>query len=120
MGGRLSSWPRRRWSIGRSVSTSMRTVRCMCLIPAVRTTGRMQNIVGIPFTSTGEPIYTGTFISPTRPGWRDGLTHAIYGGVYGPLNGRLDGIPRTGELLPVLDEFGAAAPCGIARLESPA
>jgi putative heme-binding domain-containing protein len=83
----------------------------------VVTSGGMQNIVGIAFTSTGEPIYTGTFISPTRPGWRDGLTHAIYGGVYGPLNGRLDGIPRTGELLPVLDELGAAAPCGIARLE---
>jgi putative heme-binding domain-containing protein len=86
----------------------------------VVTSGGMQNIVGIAFTSTGEPIYTGTFISPTRPGWRDGLTHAIYGGVYGPLNGRLDGIPRTGELLPVLDELGAAAPCGITRLEGPA
>lgn len=86
----------------------------------VVTSGGMQNIVGIAFTSTGEPIYTGTFISPTRPGWRDGLTHAIYGGVYGPLNGRLDGIPRTGDLLPVLDEFGAAAPCGITRLEGPA
>ena len=33
----------------------------------------------------------------------DGLVHAIYGGVYGKEHGVLDGHPRTGELMPVLD-----------------
>lgn len=81
-------------------------------------TGGMQNIVGLTFTAGGERIYSGTFITNPQDGRRDGLTHAIYGGVYGPQNGRLDGHARTGPLMPLLDELGAAAPCGITRLET--
>ena len=64
-------------------------------------TGGMDNPVGIAFMPDGERILSGTFfaVNPRH----DGLIHAIYGGVYGKENGVLEGHPRTGELMPILD-----------------
>ena len=81
-------------------------------------TGGMDNPVEVAFTNTGERIFTTTFFQHPAGGKRDGLVHAIYGGVYGKQHGVLDGHPRTGELMPVMTHLGAAAPSGLAMLRS--
>lgn len=81
-------------------------------------TGGMDNPVEVVFTPGGERIFTTTFLVHPGGGRRDGLIHAVYGGVYGKQHGVLDGHPRTGALMPVLTHLGAAAPCGLVRLES--
>lgn len=81
-------------------------------------TGGMDNPVEIVFTPGGERIFTTTFLVHPNQGQRDGLIHAVYGGVYGKEHGALGNHPRTGDLMPVLSHLGAAAPCGLARLES--
>ena len=79
-------------------------------------TGGMDNPVEVVFTRTGEPILTSTFIQHPRNGKRDGLIHAIYGGLFGKRHSVLKGHPRTGDLLPPLVHLGAAAPSGLARV----
>jgi len=81
-------------------------------------TGGMDNPVDVVFTSTGERIFTTTFLVHPGAGLRDGLIHAIYGGVYGKVHNVLDGHPRTGDVMPVLVHLGPAAPCGLALLDS--
>ncbi len=81
-------------------------------------TGGMDNPVEVVFTPAGERIFTTTFLQHPGGGRRDGLIHAIYGGVYGKINDVIDEHPRTGDVLPVLVHLGAAAPCGLVRLES--
>ena len=81
-------------------------------------TGGMDNPVEIAFTLSGERIFTTTFFQHPGGGKRDGLVHAIYGGVYGKDHDVLNGHKRTGELMPVLTHFGAAAPSGLATYES--
>ena len=81
-------------------------------------TGGMDNPVEVVFTPGGERIFTTTFFQHPAGGFRDGLVHAIYGGVYGKVHSVLDGHPRTGDIMPVLTHLGAAAPCGLVRLES--
>ncbi|MCA9262839.1 MAG: c-type cytochrome [Planctomycetales bacterium] len=81
-------------------------------------TGGMDNPVEVAFSPTGERFFTTTFFQHPAGGQRDGLVHAIYGGVYGKPHGVLEGHPRTGELMPVLTHLGAAAPAGLALLES--
>ena len=81
-------------------------------------TGGMDNPVEVAFTPGGERIFTTTFFQHPAGGFRDGLIHAIYGGVYGKVHGVLDGHPRTGPIMPVLVHLGAAAPSGLTRLES--
>ncbi len=81
-------------------------------------TGGMDNPVEVVFTPGGERIFTTTFLVHPNQGLRDGLIHAVYGGVYGKDHAKLSGHPRTGELMPVLSHLGAAAPCGLARLKS--
>lgn len=81
-------------------------------------TGGMDNPVDCVFTADGERILTNTFFVHPGGGLRDGLIHAIYGGVYGKVHGVLDGHPRTGEIMPVLAHLGPAAPCGMACYES--
>ncbi len=81
-------------------------------------TAGMDNPVGVAFTATGERILSGTFFQQPAAGRRDGLIHAIYGGVYGKVNDVLDGHIRTGDLMPVLTHLGPAAACGIARYDS--
>jgi putative membrane-bound dehydrogenase-like protein len=81
-------------------------------------TGGMDNPVDVAFMPDGERILSGTFfhVNPRN----DGLIHAVYGGVYGKEHGVLDGHPRTGELMPILDPLSAAAACGLERYDSDA
>jgi len=81
-------------------------------------TGGMDNPVDIEFLPSGERFFTTTFLQHPAGGRRDGLIHAVYGGVYGKKHGVLDGHKRTGELLPPLAHLGPAAPCGLTRYRS--
>jgi putative heme-binding domain-containing protein len=85
-------------------------------------TGGMDNPVDVVFTPTGERIFTTTFLVHPGQGNRDGLLHAVYGGVYGKDWNVIDSPshPRTGDVMPVLCHLGAAAPCGLERLQSAA
>jgi putative membrane-bound dehydrogenase-like protein len=81
-------------------------------------TGGMDNPVDVVFTPGGELIFTTTFLQHPGGGKRDGLIHAVYGGVYGKVWEVIDDHPRTGDVLPPLSHLGAAAPCGLVRYES--
>ncbi len=82
-------------------------------------TGGMDNPVEVAFTPEGERIFTTTFLQHPAGGKRDGLIHALYGGVYGKDHDVLDGHPRTGpDLLAPLVHLGPAAPSGLIRAES--
>jgi putative membrane-bound dehydrogenase-like protein len=81
-------------------------------------TGGMDNPVDVVFTPGGERIFTTTFLVHPGNGERDGLIHAVYGGVWGKQHGVLDGHIRTGDLMPVLVHLGPAAPAGLVRYES--
>jgi putative membrane-bound dehydrogenase-like protein len=84
-------------------------------------TGGMDNPVEVAVTPEGERFFTSTFLhTPGKfPGLRDGLAHAIYGGLYGKDYTKvIAGHIRTGELMPVMVELGAAAPSGLACLHS--
>ncbi len=78
--------------------------------------GGMDNPVEVAFNLDGEAFFTSTFIDFTQPGRRDGLAHAVYGGVYGKVNSVLeDGLVKRSshELLPVMTQFGPGAACGL-------
>ncbi len=96
-----------------SIKTS--TIECVM-------TGGMDNPVDVVFTPTGERIFTTTFLVHPGGGNRDGLLHAVYGGVYGKDWNVIDSPshPRTGDVMPVLCHLGAAAPCGLERFQSSA
>jgi putative membrane-bound dehydrogenase-like protein len=81
-------------------------------------TGGMDNPVDLIFTANGERILTSTFFQHPGGGHRDGLIHAIYGGVYGKPHDVLDDHKRTGDLMPILTHLGPAAPAGLARYQS--
>ena len=81
-------------------------------------TGGMDNPVGVAFSSAGERFLSGTFFQNPGGGKRDGLIHALYGGVYGKENTAAAGHARTGDLLPVMTHMGAAAPCGAIAYQS--
>src|SRR5258707_6944442 len=82
-------------------------------------TGGMDNPVDVVFTPGGERLFTTTFFQHPGGGRRDGLIHAIYGGVYGKDHDVVHEHPWTGPaLMPVLTHMGAAAPCGLVRYES--
>jgi len=84
-------------------------------------TGGMDNPVDVAFTAEGERIFTTTFFQHPGGGRRDGLIHALYGGVYGKVHDVIDGHPRTGpEVLPPMVQLGPAAPAGLMRAESDA
>jgi putative membrane-bound dehydrogenase-like protein len=76
-------------------------------------TGGMDNPVDVVFTPGGERIFSTTFLQNPGGGLRDGLIHAIYGGVYGKIHDVIDEHPRTGDVMPVLVHLGPAAPCGL-------
>jgi putative heme-binding domain-containing protein len=78
----------------------------------------MDNPVDVVFTPGGERIFTTTFLQNPGGGLRDGLIHAIYGGVYGKVQSAIDSHPQTGGLMPPLVHLGAAAPCGLTTYES--
>ena len=71
-------------------------------------TGGMDNPVAVAFTTTGERIFSTTFLQNPGGGKRDGLIHAIYGGVYGKVHDVIDDHPRTGDIMPVLVHLGPA------------
>ena len=81
-------------------------------------TGGMDNPVDVAFTATGERILTATFVEHPQAGRRDGLLHAVYGGVYGKPHAVIDGHPRTGDLMPVMCQLGPAVPAGLTRYAS--
>src|SRR4051812_292564 len=81
-------------------------------------TGGMDNPVDVAFTSSGERILTSTFVEQPQLGRRDGIIHAIYGGLYGKVNAVIDGHTRTGDLMPILSQLGPAVPAGLTRYAS--
>ena len=81
-------------------------------------TAGMDNPVGVVFTLSGERFMCGTFLVHPEAGKRDGIVHAVYGGVYGKSNDVLEDHPTTGELMPIMTHLGAAAPCSVIRYES--
>ena len=84
-------------------------------------TGGMNNPVGLAFSDTGERFLSGTFFDLSKPGRRDGILHAVYGGVYGRKNdGVLSRHPSTGERLPILTQLGPSASSGIVMPKSAA
>ena len=77
-------------------------------------TGGMDNPVGLAFSKSGERFVSGTFFDLSKPGRRDGILHAVYGGMWGKKHDRvLSPHPRTGDLLPILAQMGPAAPSGL-------
>ncbi|MDC0157217.1 hypothetical protein OAK38_05610 [Verrucomicrobia bacterium] len=77
-------------------------------------TGGMNNPVGLAFSESGERFLSGTFFDLSKPGRRDGILHAVYGGTYGKRNDRvLSPHPSSGGLLPVLSQMGPSASSGI-------
>jgi putative membrane-bound dehydrogenase-like protein len=82
-------------------------------------TGGMDNPVKVVFTPGGERIFTTTFLQHPGGGRRDGLIHAVYGGIYGKDHDVIYDHKWTGpDLMPVLTHLGPAAPCGLVRYES--
>ncbi len=82
-------------------------------------TGGMDNPVDLVFTPGGDIIFSTTFFQHPANGKRDGLIHAVYGGVYGKDHSPVYDHPWTSPtLMPVLTHMGPAAPCGLHRYES--
>lgn len=83
-------------------------------------TGGMDNPVDVAFTNSGERLLTSTFVEQPQLGKRDGIIHAIYGGLYGKVHAVIEGHKRTGDLMPILSQLGPAVPAGLTRYSSPA
>ena len=82
-------------------------------------TGGMDNPVDVVFTPGGERLFTTTFLQHPGGGNRDGIIHAVYGGVYGKDHDPVYEHPWTAPtLMPVMTHLGPAAPCGLHRYES--
>ena len=83
--------------------------------------GGMNNPVGLAFSEAGERFLSGTFFDLSTPGNRDGILHAVYGGVYGRKNPRvLAPMPQSADLLPAMTHMGPAAPSGVVMARSDA
>ncbi|MEW6161543.1 MAG: PVC-type heme-binding CxxCH protein, partial [Verrucomicrobiota bacterium] len=78
-------------------------------------TGGMDNPVGVAFTPTGERILGGTFFQRPGGGKRDGLIHAVYGGVYGKDHDVVYEHKLTGDLMPIMTHHGPSATASITR-----
>jgi putative membrane-bound dehydrogenase-like protein len=82
-------------------------------------TGGMDNPVEVVFTPGGERIFTTTFLVNPANGQRDGIIHAIYGGIYGKIHDVIDDHPHTfPEVMPIMIHTGPAAQCALVRYES--
>lgn len=85
----------------------------------VMMTGGMDNPVGLAFTSTGDIIVSNTFLQHPADGKRDGLIHAIPGGVWGKDHDPIYEHPWTSpQTMPIMTHMGPAAPAGINRYDS--
>lgn len=83
--------------------------------------GGMDNPVEVAFTPAGEVIFTSTFIDFSQPGYRDGIAHAVYGGVFGKIHDVIqDGrVKRTSpDVMQPFYQAGPSAECGLVRYES--
>ena len=69
-------------------------------------TGGMDNPVEVAFTPEGERFLTSTFLQHPQLGRRDGILHAVYGGVYGKVHAVTDSHPNDGRLLVGDDSLG--------------
>jgi len=78
--------------------------------------GGMDNPVEIAFTEEGEPFVT-VDILHNLPARNDGIIFAIEGGVY-PWHEVAKEFPRTGDLLPAVENLGWVAPSGLTRYRS--
>jgi putative membrane-bound dehydrogenase-like protein len=76
-------------------------------------TGGMDNPVNVAFLPNGDRFLSCTFLQFPEAGRRDGLLHAVYGGVYGKRHASIFDHQQTGDVMPVLVHQGAAAPCGL-------
>ena len=83
-------------------------------------TGGMDNPVEIAFSPRGERFLTTTFLQHPSGGRRDGIIHAVYGGVYGKIHDVIEDHPQTGSLLEPMTHMGPAAACALLRPESTA
>ncbi len=85
----------------------------------VMMTGGMDNPVGLCFTQFGDIIVSNTFLQHPADGKRDGLIHAIPGGIWGKDHSPIYEHPWTSpNLMPVMTHMGPAAPAGICRYAS--
>ncbi len=75
--------------------------------------GGMDNPVEIAFTDEGEPLVT-VDILHNLPSRNDGIIFAIEGGNY-PWHEVSKEFPRTGDLLPAIENLGWVAPSGLMR-----
>ena len=83
--------------------------------------GGMDNPVEVAFTPEGEAIFTSTFIDLSQPGRRDGIGHAVYGGVFGKVHDVIEDrrVKRASpEVMHPFYQAGPAAECGLCRYES--
>ena len=85
--------------------------------------GGMDNPVGVAFSALGDVFLTCTFVH--RPGsgtgLRDGLLHAVEGGLWGKDHDPIHSpqhLWTSPDLMPVLVDLGPAAPCGLTRARS--
>jgi putative heme-binding domain-containing protein len=78
-------------------------------------TAGMDNPVGLAWTPEGDLMVCGTFLQHPGDGRRDGIIHAVRGGLWGKEHDVLDGHFRTGPLLPAMTHLGPAAPAGMCR-----
>lgn len=82
-------------------------------------TGGMDNPVGLAFTATGDVIVSNTFLQHPSEGKRDGLIHAIPGGIWGKDHDPIYEHPWTTlKTMPIMTHMGPAAPSGIRRYTS--
>jgi len=81
-------------------------------------TGGMDNPVEVAFTPSGEAMLTATFLEHPQLGRRDAFIHAVYGGLFGKPHAVIEGHPQTGDLMPPVSHYGAAAVSGLTRYAS--
>jgi putative membrane-bound dehydrogenase-like protein len=84
-------------------------------------TGGMDNPVDVVFLPNGNRFFTTTFLQRPGGGNRDGIIHAIYGGIYGKDHDVIytkDHKWTAPHLMPVMTHLGPAAPSGLHRYNS--
>jgi putative membrane-bound dehydrogenase-like protein len=86
-------------------------------------TGGMDNPVGVAFLPNGERFFTCTFLQHPAAGKRDGIIHAVYGGIWGKDHDVIydpDHKWTSPNTMPVMTHLGPAAPCGLCCYQSDA
>lgn len=79
-------------------------------------TGGMDNPVDVAFSASGERFFTTTFLQYPAGGKRDGIIHAVHGGIYGKVHDPIfDPVHEwtDPEVMPVMTHLGPAAPAGL-------